>query len=1673
MEKDLLKCRSAGKLSRRAQRKLIETSGEEEKAGSFESSKGYWGNPQNAFPSWLKPISFQDSSLKKERHVFVKIPEVEEDCESDDDVVDIITAGDVDLHTTSSGPSGSGTDRAKLREGNRKGRSSLLTDIDEDGSFIEFCHVPKIQPVVQKHGAKGQLYYTCDSQNETNFSTSTKLQQAPVGLRKYIDAVEKIDYLGVISDERHNILPGSPVTNKGSVMYPTEDSILTGDSQFQSPGKPVLQQVINSTFAEFSNRKNQPVCRMSLQDVSSITTGCEIVLSSSSSSSSPVASPTRIKKFSAPKATDTVIVLDSSDDEKERRSTEDFEPKDTVTVRRKRSNNRKIRNDTIYDESLSLVLQMENITVEEKSLKEAVQKTSGLLEKSSHYVRDTRALFPIEETTSVPLSDPETTFHMSVSQQVLRNLNSYLPGKDTTPKENPLQEFLKATKLKNTTVSPGSSNGEVSPVAQWIMTSPFKNIRSRSKESVPQYDDRDTLLLSQDSRITNDHEQEGIREKELDLRDTLLLSQNCCLTNDHDQEEIRGKESENNKTVVTIGRVAKNDTHGLPETRKSPQLNLCKGLPSQSSEKNVLRSDSEPLPINKGTKIAGTLLENEENSDLHDPDSLMGKNRKGDGQSTSAETTFFNPNVDGQEYISLYQASTVNLTQLQKELDNINDSEWKTYKRSVLESTKVSATGEVQTKYVSSSSEEEGGLVESSKDLTDSQALRLHLTGKTESHPLITDDESDEVEEEECLIKRSVSRKLKRNTIESSGDETRCDEIEESLYIKGTLLSGTRKIVVESSDDEIEHHETDEENLYPSRTKSDKNTVTIRRKKSSNQRIRKNTLSDESLPLELQIEDITIQEKSSRKSVQQYPDILERNSHNVREHASVLIEEATTVLLSDPETTSHLSVSQQVFRNPTSCSPGRETTRKEKSPLEFLKATGRKNSVSQASTLNGMQLQGELDEIYGTEWRKNKSSVLGRAKVSATGKVQRKYVSSSGEEEGGFAESSKDLCNSQNLRLHFTDKTESHPLMTDDESDEVEEEKGFIKRSKHVKLKRNVLVSSDGGTSCDEVEDSFCIKTTQLNKPRKFVVESSDDESECCEVEESNLHIKRTESDKLRRIVVESSDDDDTCRKIGEESPHFKVTKSQNPEKAVVGSFDDETRCSELEEEHHSIKKTKAVKSRKIVIESSDDETKYSEAAEDSPFATKTNPEKTRNYVSKSPDNGIETSLWSEIRTHLSRPERKVKNVFVSESGSDSEEDVFKENKTTKNNDTNTYLTDSDDSSFYLPPLSKRLNVRQPRLRSTELGSISAELNIQKPKAATPLPGSFTERQPPREVILLTSDSDDEYSLPKPTKPQTQIIVKQKTPATTETNHTPATKPIKPLAVTEPRLHPKVKNKFTSVYTNRSSQHTPTLTFLSSLSEYVEPHRCHPEARPYLKNFKKCKEDLVRKLYSYYNNHVFENQLPADMRIEWNARMRKTAGFCYYQIDRSKPSGRGARLELSCKVIDIPERLRDTLIHEMCHAAAWIISGYKDGHGPLWKAWSARAMRTFPELPLISRCHSYEIACKYTYKCTQCGYSIGRHSKSLDTERKVCGHCRGRFELIVNSKPTPVSTHKKIPNSTNLPPPQPTPKTPRTPNAFALFVKANYGSMRKVKSSHGEVMKALSAEFSKLKTNHT
>lgn len=84
-------------------------------------------------------------------------------------------------------------------------------------------------------------------------------------------------------------------------------------------------------------------------------------------------------------------------------------------------------------------------------------------------------------------------------------------------------------------------------------------------------------------------------------------------------------------------------------------------------------------------------------------------------------------------------------------------------------------------------------------------------------------------------------------------------------------------------------------------------------------------------------------------------------------------------------------------------------------------------------------------------------------------------------------------------------------------------------------------------------------------------------------------------------------------------------------------------------------------------------------------------------------------------------------------------------------------------------------------------------------------------------------------------------------------------------------------------------------------------------------------------------------------------------------------------------------------------------------------------------------------------------FSIGRHTKSLDIERKRCGYCMGKFEVLLN-KVSKKGVTRSVPA---------TPK--KEPNGFALFVKENYGSVKKSNLKHGEVMKKLGQMFQDFK----
>ncbi|XP_060566921.1 dentin sialophosphoprotein-like [Ruditapes philippinarum] len=346
--------------------------------------------------------------------------------------------------------------------------------------------------------------------------------------------------------------------------------------------------------------------------------------------------------------------------------------------------------------------------------------------------------------------------------------------------------------------------------------------------------------------------------------------------------------------------------------------------------------------------------------------------------------------------------------------------------------------------------------------------------------------------------------------------------------------------------------------------------------------------------------------------------------------------------------------------------------------------------------------------------------------------------------------------------------------------------------------------------------------------------------------------------------------------------------------------------------------------------------------------------------------------------------------------------------------------------------------------------------NVFKTPVSTKGRESRTPKSTSKPVYISLSDTDSDGD------DSSDFLVSISDSSTnSKTSGTPAT-PLSLKNGTISKATPlSLKNLTTPRSTPLSAKSLSTYSFLKSLSNTTEDSRRHPDAKRFINNFKKNKGELSAYLYKLYNQNIFENKLPSDMPVIWNKRLLRTAGYCAYKKNWKDDRDRSTRIELSVKVCDNAERVRDTLIHEMCHAAVWLLNGVNGGHGSYWKYWARHATRVHPELPAVSVCHSYSINTKFTYRCKSCGYSIGRHSKSLDVKKKVCGYCRGEFELIHNSVPT---TPTSAASST-------TSSTPRPPNKFALFVKDNYNSVKRMNQDlkHGDVMKELSKLFAESK----
>ncbi len=100
--------------------------------------------------------------------------------------------------------------------------------------------------------------------------------------------------------------------------------------------------------------------------------------------------------------------------------------------------------------------------------------------------------------------------------------------------------------------------------------------------------------------------------------------------------------------------------------------------------------------------------------------------------------------------------------------------------------------------------------------------------------------------------------------------------------------------------------------------------------------------------------------------------------------------------------------------------------------------------------------------------------------------------------------------------------------------------------------------------------------------------------------------------------------------------------------------------------------------------------------------------------------------------------------------------------------------------------------------------------------------------------------------------------------------------------------------------------------------------------------------EYLRVLFRYFNQTRFEGRLPEEIPVRLSDRMRSSLGHML----PGEQDGRRTVVEIALNV-DLmlegngAERI-DTLLHEMAHAADYLLTGHR-GHGKSWRDWARRA----------------------------------------------------------------------------------------------------------------------------------
>jgi predicted SprT family Zn-dependent metalloprotease len=153
-------------------------------------------------------------------------------------------------------------------------------------------------------------------------------------------------------------------------------------------------------------------------------------------------------------------------------------------------------------------------------------------------------------------------------------------------------------------------------------------------------------------------------------------------------------------------------------------------------------------------------------------------------------------------------------------------------------------------------------------------------------------------------------------------------------------------------------------------------------------------------------------------------------------------------------------------------------------------------------------------------------------------------------------------------------------------------------------------------------------------------------------------------------------------------------------------------------------------------------------------------------------------------------------------------------------------------------------------------------------------------------------------------------------------------------------------------------------------------------------------ETTLQSWTDFYNWTIFEGKLHS-VTVRWSNHLVTTAGKTKYFR-----SARRCDIELNPKLLDTEPKTRNTLVHELCHAAVFLIDqDSQDGHGPRWRTWVTLATDVHKELE-ITVYHHYRASYGFYYVCSSshglCNLAYGSfRPQSPESLRKYrCGRCQ-------------------------------------------------------------------------------